>query len=56
MKRFLMRFLANEDGATAVEYALIGALISAALITVMSPVKASLLKTFETVANAMPQP
>ncbi|WP_374655990.1 Flp family type IVb pilin [Phenylobacterium sp.] len=56
MKSFLKRFLADQAGATAVEYALIAGLITIILVSVMAPVKVALTNTFQTVANAMPQP
>lgn len=56
MKSFLKRFLADQAGATAVEYALIGGLITIILVGVMGPVKVALTNAFQTVANAMPQP
>lgn len=56
MKSFLRRFAASQKGTTAVEYALIAAMISVALVTAIGPVKIALTDTFQTVANAMPQP
>lgn len=56
MQRFLKRLLADRVGATAVEYALIAGLMTVILVAVMTPVKVALTNTFQTVANAMPQP
>ena len=50
------RFGADRSGATAVEYALIAAMIAVVLTTAMAPVQEGLRKTFEGIANAMPQP
>lgn len=40
----------NEDGATAVEYGLIAALVSVAIITVLQTLGTNLVNTFETVS------
>jgi pilus assembly protein Flp/PilA len=56
VKSFLRRFRADQKGATAVEYALIAGLITVILVSVMAPVKVALTNTFQSVANAMPQP
>jgi len=47
------RLLKNEDGATAVEYGLIAALIAVAAITAWSAVGTNLTSTFTTVANKL---
>ncbi|HZK89482.1 MAG TPA: Flp family type IVb pilin [Stellaceae bacterium] len=46
-----MRLLMNEDGATAIEYGLIAALIAVAAVTVMGTVGTNLSNTFNTVAT-----
>lgn len=56
MKHFLQRLRIDTSGTTAVEYALIGALIAVALVTAIGPVQQGLTNAFESVANAMPQP
>lgn len=48
---FLGKLLANEDGATAIEYGLIAALIAVAAVTVMGTVGTNLSSTFNTVAT-----
>ena len=50
----LKRFLKNEDGATAIEYGLIAALIGVAIIGAVSAVGGSLQNTFMAVSNALP--
>jgi pilus assembly protein Flp/PilA len=45
----LKRFLQNEDGATAIEYGLIAALIGVAIITAVGLVGDELNTTFETI-------
>ena len=49
----LRNFLSNESGATAIEYGLIAAGISVAIITVVVSLGTKLNTTFTTVANAL---
>jgi pilus assembly protein Flp/PilA len=49
----LKRFLKNEDGATAIEYGLIAALIGVAIITAVGLVGTRLNGTFTSVSNAL---
>lgn len=49
----LKRFLKNEDGATAIEYGLIAALIGVAIITVVGLVGTNLEATFQSIADAL---
>ena len=53
MRQTLIRFLNNEDGATAIEYGLIAAGISIAIVTVVGTVGTSLNNTFTSVATAL---
>ncbi len=50
----LKKFLADKTGATAVEYGLIAALISAALIGGLGTFSNNLLNIFNTVSNNLP--
>jgi pilus assembly protein Flp/PilA len=52
MKTFA-RFMKDESGATAIEYGLIAACISVAIITVVQGVGSSLNTTFTSVSNAL---
>ena len=47
----LIKLFKNEDGATAIEYGLIAALISIAAVTIMSTVGSNLTSVFTTVAS-----
>ncbi|HEY7298026.1 MAG TPA: Flp family type IVb pilin [Xanthobacteraceae bacterium] len=47
------KFLKNESGATAIEYGLIAAGISVAIVTVVGTVGTKLNATFTTIANAV---
>ena len=49
----LKRFLKNEDGATAIEYGLIAALIGVAIITAVGLVGDGLNTTFRNVATQL---
>ena len=49
----IKRFIANEDGATAIEYGLIAALVSVAAITALSAMGDSLDSLFTTVSDSV---
>lgn len=55
MSKFIKRFVADESGATAIEYGLIAALIAIVLIAAMSGLQSKITGTFDSVANKMPQ-
>ena len=50
MKALINKFLNDEDGATAIEYGLIAALIAVAIITAVRAVGTELTNTFSNVA------
>ena len=49
----LVKLLKNNDGATAIEYGLIAALIAVAAVTVLGTVGTNLTSTFSTVAGKL---
>jgi len=53
MKNFISRFANDESGATAIEYGLIAALVSVAIVTVLGTVGDQLTATFTRVANEL---
>ncbi|KAA1185535.1 Flp family type IVb pilin [Rhizobium tropici] len=53
MSKLFSRFLKDESGATAIEYGLIAALISVAIITAATTLGNSLSSTFTGIANKM---
>ena len=53
MKKLLTRFAKDESGATAIEYGLIAAGVSVAIITVVKGVGTSLNATFSSVSTAV---
>jgi pilus assembly protein Flp/PilA len=50
---FVLKFLKNESGATAIEYGLIAAGISVAIIAAVQGVGSKLVSTFTSVQNAL---
>jgi pilus assembly protein Flp/PilA len=52
MSKFL-KLIKNEEGATAIEYGLIAALIAVAAIGAMTAIGTQLNETFSTVASAL---
>ena len=53
MVKAMVRFLKDEEGATAIEYGLIAALISVAIIVGAGLVGTAVNSTFESVAGTM---
>jgi len=53
MIKFLVRFMHDEDGATAIEYGLIAAGISVAIIMAVQGLGSGLNSTFTSVATAL---
>ena len=54
--KFLSKLTKNEDGATAIEYGLIAALIAVAAIVAMGSLGTNLSNTFNKVSNSMKTP
>lgn len=53
MKRFVIDFLSDESGATAIEYGLIASLISVAIISAASNLGKNVSNTFGKAASNM---
>jgi len=53
MHTLLRRFIANEVGATAIEYGLIAALIAVVIITAVTAVGTQLSTTFNTISTSV---
>jgi pilus assembly protein Flp/PilA len=53
MRRLISSFLADESGATAIEYGLIAAGISVAIIAAVSSVGSALNTTFTSISTAL---
>ena len=54
MRRFIGRFLRDDDGATAIEYGLIVALIAVVIITAVTTLGTKLDGTFTTINGKLP--
>lgn len=55
MKSITKRFVADESGATAIEYGLIASLIAVAIITALTTMSGKLNATFGSVSNKLVQ-
>jgi len=53
MKNLISNFVADESGATAIEYALLASLISVAIITAATTLGTNISKTFNNVSAQM---
>lgn len=53
MRHFINRFLREEEGATAIEYGLIAALIAVPVIAVLSPIGTQLKAHFNTILTKL---
>ena len=53
MLKNLRRFISNEDGATAIEYGLIAALIGVVIITAVTTLGTELNSTFKAVSDKL---
>ncbi|MDD5363696.1 MAG: Flp family type IVb pilin [Gallionellaceae bacterium] len=53
MKKTIMQFIRDEEGATAIEYGLIAALIAVAIITVVTGIGTQLIVKFGEVVTAL---
>ena len=53
MLNVMSRLFSNQNGVTAIEYALIASLISIAAVTMMTLIGTSLTNTFSTVASKL---
>jgi pilus assembly protein Flp/PilA len=51
--RNLVRFMKNEDGATAIEYGLIASLIAVVLIAILTTLGGNLKTTFTSISSAL---
>lgn len=52
----IKKFLRDEEGATAVEYGLIAALIAVAILGMVKGVGLRLIDVFQSILNALPTP
>lgn len=50
---FIKNFIADEDGVTAIEYALIAALVSAVLVTAVATLTSGFTATFDRIKGLL---
>ena len=53
MLKTIRRFMANEDGATAIEYGLLAGLIGVVIISAVTTVGTKVSKQFSTIASKL---
>ncbi|MBI5041309.1 MAG: Flp family type IVb pilin [Gammaproteobacteria bacterium] len=53
MKAFMMRFLRDEEGASAIEYALIAAMVAIALVAFVTPLRTAITDIFTAIQTAL---
>ncbi|MBI5462025.1 MAG: Flp family type IVb pilin [Gammaproteobacteria bacterium] len=53
MKNAIIRFLRDEEGASAIEYALIAAMVAVALVTFIAPVRTAIVAIFTDIQTAL---
>jgi len=53
VKQFLQQLRADQEGATAIEYALIAALIAVGLLVVLGDVGTAIQAVFQSIADAL---
>jgi pilus assembly protein Flp/PilA len=53
VKRFFLKFLSDQSGATAIEYGLIAAGIAIAIITAVNGVGTSLTSEFNSISSSL---
>lgn len=53
MKKWLSAFLKDEEGATAIEYALMALMVAVALIAVSGRIRDAIVTTFKSIEDAV---
>lgn len=53
MKQMLKQFIANENGATAIEYSLLSAMIAVPLVMALGTLGVALAQIFSSIGNAL---
>ena len=53
MRNFMTKLLSDRDGATAIEYGLIAAIVSVGLISALTSLKTNLQTTYNTIGTAV---
>ncbi len=53
MKSAIMKFLRDEEGASAIEYALVAAMVAVALVTFVTPIRTAITGIFTQIQGAL---
>ncbi len=53
MKRFFKKWLRNEEGASALEYALMAGMVAVALVAFVTPVRTAVTDIFTAIQTAL---
>lgn len=53
LKSRITEFLADEEGASAIEYALVAAMVAVALVAFIDPIKSAVVGIFTSIQNAL---
>jgi pilus assembly protein Flp/PilA len=53
MKNLMLRFVKDDEGVTAIEYGLIAALVSVAILAILTQLGGSLVTIFTAIATAL---
>lgn len=53
IKNWILSFIDDEEGASAIEYALIAAMVAIALITFVTPIRNAISSIFSSIENAL---
>lgn len=53
MQSKLIDFLRDEEGASAIEYALVAAMVAVALVTFITPINTAIVGIFTKIENAL---
>lgn len=53
VKQALVNFIRDEEGASAIEYVLIAAMVAVALVTFVTPIRTAVTNIFTSIQNAL---
>lgn len=53
LKARLIEFIRDEEGASAIEYALVAAMVAVALVTFVEPIRTAVVGIFSSISSAL---
>lgn len=53
LKQAVVNFIRDEEGASAIEYVLIAAMVAVALVTFVTPIRTAVTNIFTSIQNAL---